>query len=193
MGFYTSSHGFTIFHCCAVTSTCPEVETWEWVAALELSTRARCFLNRHPLTPQPFPTEKPNVWPQCRLILTYIAKWCSVDFIGEWWWMSMRHHVGADSYCLLCSLVRRFRRDTMLWDFARQLNQPQDCEGTRLLQPTWVEFFLQMLRAIFKGSTGDVTNIKSRMSATNCHSTWINLKNYAGWKGFFRAMIDTLK
>ena len=81
---------------------------------------------------QPFPTEKPNVW----LILTCIAQWCSVDFIGEWWWMSMRHHVGADSYCLLCSLVRRFRCDTMLWDFARQLNQPQDCEGTRLLQRT---------------------------------------------------------
>eukprot|EP00438_Fugacium_kawagutii_P012298 Skav221929 [mRNA] locus=scaffold195:275249:280413:+ [translate_table: standard] len=33
---------------------------------------------------------------------------------------------GADSYCLLCSLVRRFRCDTMLWDFARQLNQPEE-------------------------------------------------------------------
>lgn len=37
--------------------------------------------------------------------------------------------VSADSYCLLCSLVRRFRCDTMLWDFARQLNQPQDVDA----------------------------------------------------------------
>lgn len=42
--------------------------------------------------------------------------------------------VSADSYCLLCSLVRRFRCDTMLWDFARQLNQPQDVDAWAVVE-----------------------------------------------------------
>lgn len=37
--------------------------------------------------------------------------------------------VSADAYCLLRRLIQRFRCDTMLWDYARQWNEPQDVDA----------------------------------------------------------------
>lgn len=37
---------------------------------------------------------------------------------------------GADAYCLLRRLIQRFRCDTMLWDYARQWNEPQEIRST---------------------------------------------------------------